>query len=388
MVKRRKIALVYRYDENWIAGAYYIQNLIRALSVLDTREQPELAIICKSKNDYLNLKIATGYRFLKHFNPYRKSLLLRFLLKFKEIVYFKRLIAKSIEEKFRDIDIVFPASIHEMEYCLNKCVFWIPDFQEYYYPSFFSTKEINSRNKERKTISAIGNYLVLSSVSALNDFLKIYPDSNIRTYIIRFAVSGIDRQLQNSSIIGTIPKRPYFICCNQFWLHKNHGVIFDAISILKKRGIDVFVIFTGKENDYRSPDYFSSLMARKERLNIGENVQFLGFIPREYQVQLISNALCILQPSLFEGWSTVIEDAKFLNVNIIASSLDVHKEQLENYPNKILFPPNDALKLAEVMESILFSKGVVSFNYSEYIKQYGKDFVSMVEDICIKNNEV
>ncbi|MFM6026689.1 MAG: glycosyltransferase, partial [Dolichospermum sp.] len=33
------------------------------------------------------------------------------------------------------------------------------------------------------------------------------------------------------------------------------------------------------------------------------------------------------QPSLFEGWSTVIEDAKSLGKNLIASDLDVHLEQ-------------------------------------------------------------
>jgi hypothetical protein len=35
----------------------------------------------------------------------------------------------------------------------------------------------------------------------------------------------------------------------------------------------------------------------------------------------MKNATAIMQPSLFEGWSTVIEDAKSLQVPVIASDL-------------------------------------------------------------------
>jgi hypothetical protein len=36
----------------------------------------------------------------------------------------------------------------------------------------------------------------------------------------------------------------------------------------------------------------------------------------------------MLQPSAFEGWSTVVEDAKTLGKTILASSIEVHREQL------------------------------------------------------------
>jgi hypothetical protein len=61
----------------------------------------------------------------------------------------------------------------------------------------------------------------------------------------------------------------------------------------------------------------------------------------------MQNALAIIQPSLFEGWSTVVEDAKALNQHVIASSLSVHKEQLEK--NASFFDPFDYKRLAELM---------------------------------------
>ena len=42
----------------------------------------------------------------------------------------------------------------------------------------------------------------------------------------------------------------------------------------------------------------------------------------------MKNAKAIIQPSLFEGWSTVIEDARSLQVPVIATDLTVNIEQL------------------------------------------------------------
>ena len=37
MVKRKKIALRFSYNEGWIAGAYYIMNLVHALKTFSAR---------------------------------------------------------------------------------------------------------------------------------------------------------------------------------------------------------------------------------------------------------------------------------------------------------------------------------------------------------------
>jgi glycosyltransferase involved in cell wall biosynthesis len=70
------------------------------------------------------------------------------------------------------------------------------------------------------------------------------------------------------------------LCSNQFWVHKNHNLIL-KIDLLKAYGIEVLVIFTGKETDYRNPNYFDQLKQKAEKLGIKENIKFLGFIDRE-----------------------------------------------------------------------------------------------------------
>ncbi len=77
---------------------------------------------------------------------------------------------------------------------------------------------------------------------------------------------------------------------------------------------------------------------------------FLGIIPRSEQIQLYRFAAAVVQPSQFEGWSTVIEDAKALGRPIIASSIDVHKEQLQWVENVHLFRASDPVHLSECIE--------------------------------------
>jgi hypothetical protein len=50
----------------------------------------------------------------------------------------------------------------------------------------------------------------------------------------------------------------------------------------------------------------------------------VGFIDRAEQTMLLKNAISIVQPSLFEGWSTVVEDAKALNQYMILSDIPVN----------------------------------------------------------------
>jgi len=83
----------------------------------------------------------------------------------------------------------------------------------------------------------------------------------------------------------------------------------------------------------------------------GQPVQLLGVIPRADQIQVLRCAAAVVQPSLFEGWSTVIEDAKALGRPVIASDIAVHREQLEGYEAAHLFKAGDAADLATVLAS-------------------------------------
>ncbi len=62
---------------------------------------------------------------------------------------------------------------------------------------------------------------------------------------------------------------------------------------------------------------------------------------------LIRQACCVLNPSLYEGWSTTVEETKTIGKPMVLSDLEVHREQ--DPPATLYFEPKNAAMLAEAM---------------------------------------
>ena len=72
-----------------------------------------------------------------------------------------------------------------------------------------------------------------------------------------------------------------------------------------------------------------------------------GFIDRREQLALMKGARFLIQPSLFEGWGTVLEDAKVLDKSVLLSDIPVHREQQND--KCTLFDPYDADDLGQLI---------------------------------------
>jgi hypothetical protein len=76
------------------------------------------------------------------------------------------------------------------------------------------------------------------------------------------------------------------------------------------------------------------------------------------QLALIKYSIAAIQPSLFEGWNTTVEDCKTIGKHIILSNLPVHVEQIDK--NVTFFDPLDENSLAGVLLS-----DIKAINYTE-----------------------
>ena len=380
MAQTKRVGIIYNFDENWIGGAYYIQNLIRSLNYLPEKEQMHLHILAKNKFLFQELQKATVYpklKFIQYKPQYNK--IERFANKVSLKLFKKKLILKKIK-----LDWVFP--LYGIPYDLQhikELVFWIPDLQEKFLPDLFSLQEVNSRQSGYENMIALNYPIVFSSQSALNDFNSFYPYSQNPKKVLQFAVvhpdlkgNDIDEVKAKYGIDGD-----YFFSPNQFWQHKNQIAIIEAAKALKDKGVVVKIVFTGKEHDYRNPDYTDNLKKKVLDYQLGNEILFLGFIDRIDQLVLMENAQAVIQPSLFEGWSTVVEDAKALNQTLIVSNIEVHKEQLGD--KAYFFTPNDynelALKMIEVMNNPIH-RLKYDLDYSENIKKFAMNLKSVINN--------
>ncbi len=64
-------------------------------------------------------------------------------------------------------------------------------------------------------------------------------------------------------------------------------------------------------------------------------------------LHLIAGATALVNPSLFEGWSTTVEEAKALGTPMLLSDLAVHREQAGGRAQ--FFDPQNPQKLADLM---------------------------------------
>lgn len=237
---------------------------------------------------------------------------------------------------------------------------WIPDFQAKESPHNFSAREVEKWDKIYGKISRDHRPLVLSSHDSYHSFRKYYGSQKKEVYIVPF-VSYIEPTLSRVSqcdeieIISRYKLTGIKYACimNQFWKHKNHKVVFEAISKLKKsNNCPLTFVFTGKMEDYRNPDYTEYIKKIIDDNNLNDNIRILGFIERNEQLVIMKNASFVIQPSLFEGWGTVVEDAKVLNKTILLSDIPVHREQM-NMKCK-LFDPHNPEELAQLISEEMF----------------------------------
>jgi glycosyltransferase involved in cell wall biosynthesis len=380
MAQKKKIGVFVLSPTQWTGGYYYSLNLIKCAHYLPEAAKPHLIVFY---SDATPLEEIKSLRY-----PYIDYLPLK-----KEPSFFEKLKYKLGKAIFRvdfpiflykedTVSFLYPCEPgvieNQVSIALLKKIYWIPDFQEKHLPDFFAAEELQARDNNARSVSKLENTLAFSSQSVLEDYKVFYPQSKNRIKILRFAsiLPSLEKK-KDSEVKDTYGvDQPYFISPNQFWVHKNHRVVLEAALILHKKGLKFLLLFTGKEFDYRYPTYTEELKAFVIEHQLSSCVKFLGFIDREDQLVLMKNSIAIIQPSLFEGWSTVVEDTKAINHRILLSDLPVHREQMTQ--NVAFFDPRNAGALAELMEDQIHTPlPIHSFDYRENIKAFAQDFMAL-----------
>jgi glycosyltransferase involved in cell wall biosynthesis len=287
--------------------------------------------------------------------------------------------AAAAEFRAKNIDLVFENARFFGWRLPLPAIAWIPDFQHRRLPHLFSSPARWRRDLGFRAQIASGRRILLSSESAVRDFRKFYPSLAGNVSVVRFATQPASDLLTANpgNVImkyGLPPK--YFYLPNQFWRHKNHQVVVDALTILKKRSFDVVVAATGSTEDPREPDYFRSIMRQVEARGLGTNFRYLGMIPSDHVYALMRTSMALINPSRFEGWSTTVEEAKSFGAPMILSDIDVHREQTDGTSR--YFGVDDPEALADHLSDASQAEPVVPRdllpNLDERVRAFATEF--------------
>ena len=349
----------------WIGGSEYIKNLVQAVATLPPaqRKSFELFLIARSPQpeELLNAlrPNVDGIHLLEKDRP-PDSLGRRIA---KRLGLHRPVDNEHFKQQIRNwgIDLLYPIT-YDNNYNIRvslpltdeglsaRWIGWIPDFQHKYLPDLFRPEELTRREEGISLLARDARTIVFSSESAATDFRRFYPESKAEAKVLRFCTSPApawyEGDPQAARMKYHLPER-FFLVSNQWWRHKNHLLVFEALHLLAREGVRPFVAFTGSPLDFRDQGYVNTILQRVHELGIAGQVALLGLVPRMDQIQLMRGAVAVIQPSLFEGWSTVVEDARALGRPMILSDFPVHVEQ--DPPSSVTFERTSAESLANVL---------------------------------------
>ncbi|MES2353046.1 MAG: glycosyltransferase family 1 protein [Pseudomonadota bacterium] len=348
---------------NWTGGYNYLVNLLRSV---DSHESARLRPVL-FHGDGIADSVLAPFQKMKGVEVVRTAVfnIDRAAARLKQAMLWgvDTQAIKIFQEQ--RIDVIFePATFYGWR-CPIPALAWLADFQHRRLRNQFGVKAYWRRDLGFRAQVASGRIIMLSSEDARADCEVFYPDSVGRTVVVPFAVPAQNSDQLSTDVIRHkygLPENFLFLP-NQFWQHKNHLTIIEALKVLQTTSSNIVVAASGNPVDQRHPALFESLKKRVAALGLEDQFRFLGMIPYSDLVALMRGCTALVNPSLFEGWSTTVEEAKSLGVPLVLSDLNVHREQAGD--GAIYFKRDSPESAAQALAEALSRYGNVDQNRRE-----------------------
>ena len=342
MSKKKNIGFIINFShERWLGGSNYFSNLFEGIYL---HTQNSITIFTGIEKEKLNPDFKKyNIIYLSILNPNKKiNILINYLRMFILVLFNRDFILEQTLIKY-NINILshsFPLGKNSK----IKSIYWIPDLQQLQLKELFSIKNKFKRWLDIYIASKNASVILFSSKTVRQIFLQKYPNLKKKLFVLNF-LNKLPKKQPKSNLAKKF--KNYFLISNQFWIHKNYDLILKGLVELKKQKLNPYILSTGTKFDWRSSSYYSNLL-KKIRQNKLSNFIILGKVSREEQLGLILKANYLINPSRSEGWNSAIEEAKSLKTNVLASNLDVHKEQLGK--KGIYFGCDDYLRFSYILK--------------------------------------
>jgi glycosyltransferase involved in cell wall biosynthesis len=350
-VEELKIAFHLLGDAEWIFGRVYLRGLFAALR---GRYGPELGLYLlapEGQNGAAEFSRSLHADALLEYRTHRPWTAPWALDRAAQ-----RLLARDLSKenvlRAKDIQVLFGLQL-AFEAPKVATLSLIPDFQHVQMPEMFSTAEIDFRNHIFREAARRATRVIVFSETVRKDFQTfarkqaekvraVPPTSVVPSSVYEQTAAALLARLHLPTKFVYLP--------NQFWKHKNHAAAFQAVRILRGRGVDMTLVCSGFPGDYRHPAYFGDLWQKLSEWDVRGQVIYVGQIAHEDVLRLIRQSVCVLNPSRFEGWGITVDEARSIGKRVVISDIPAHHEQ--NPPHAIYFDPNNAEELAQRLATI------------------------------------
>lgn len=168
---------------------------------------------------------------------------------------------------------------------------------------------------------------------------SIYPD---KVHVISFPIANFCYGEESKPEKFLLPEK-YFFYPAQFWPHKNHVRVLQALKIIRDEQQKRYtVVFSGSDKGNKA--YIERLA---HELGVIDSIIFTGFVSDEEMKYLYRHARAMVFASLMGPNNMPPIEATFLSCPVLITDIDGHVEQLGN--SALYFRGTDARDLAYKM---------------------------------------
>jgi glycosyltransferase involved in cell wall biosynthesis len=229
-----------------------------------------------------------------------------------------------------------------------------PEFPEVSSDGEWDEREYLFRNGTREATliladSEIGKEDILNSYEPYGitpDQVKVLPYQPA-PYLCTH-VSGADRQRIRAAY--RLPPR-YLLYPAQFWLHKNHLRVVQALGRLKAdTKTEVHVVLCGTYSGAIRRQVYRDVMREATRLHVLDQVHYLGYVPNEAMSALFAEAVGLVMPTFFGPTNIPVLEAWLFGCPVLTSDIRGIREQVGNAG--LLVDPRSVEAIADGVERL------------------------------------
>ena len=228
-----------------------------------------------------------------------------------------------------DVDFwIFPAQDIQCILVEMPAVTAIHDLMHKFYPQFPEVSRFGRRwirDKRYQAIVKYSSFVLVDSEIGSSHVEESYNISRKNIIIVPFTAPDYIRRNSAKRPKDIWPNKKFLVYPAQFWMHKNHQKLLEAVSKVVKEHPDFLVVFTG----HKAHCYFH-LCELVESLHLGAHVRFLGHVNDDTISWLYRNAQGLIFPSFFGPTNIPPLEALACNLPMAISDLFGARGQMKD----------------------------------------------------------
>lgn len=253
-----------------------------------------------------------------------------------------------------DIDVfLFPAPSLEAALTKAPSVVAIHDLQHRLQPEFPEVSlfgEWLARERYYRASILRASAVLVDSDVGKKDLLEFYEGYGLapeRIFVLPFLPPPYLTDAPSEPLPAGIP-REFFFYPAQFWPHKNHARIIQAVEHIKRlHGRDAHIVFCGSSSGSLRREHHRLIMDMIGETGLSSQVHFLGYVPDALMSTLYRNAIALLMPTMFGPTNIPVVEAWQQGCPVITSDIRGIREQAGDAA--VLADPRSTSAIADAM---------------------------------------